>query len=111
MIRVAEKQNEERIFQLYRFGTCYVRARRYQCIGRCTKGKRRLHWNFIGDLFKRYASKTKCTTWSKQKRQFNKMTVEAVENLHSKTSVIFTRGAPVRDWIGSFFCVSYRWAI
>lgn len=38
MIRAAEKQNEERIFQLYRFGTCFVKARRYQCIGRSTKG-------------------------------------------------------------------------
>jgi hypothetical protein len=43
MIRVAEKQNEERIFQLYRFGTCFVKTRRYQCIGRSTKGKRRLN--------------------------------------------------------------------
>jgi hypothetical protein len=43
MIRVAEKQNEERIIQLYRFGTCFVKNRRYQCIGRSTKGKRRLN--------------------------------------------------------------------
>lgn len=43
MIRVAEKQNEERIFQHNRFGTCYVRAWRFQCIGHSTKGKRRLN--------------------------------------------------------------------
>lgn len=43
MILVAEKQNEERIFQHNRFGTCYVRAWRFQCIGRSTKGKRRLN--------------------------------------------------------------------
>ena len=43
MIRVAEKQNEDRIFQLYRFGTFFLKARRYQCIGRATKGNRRFN--------------------------------------------------------------------
>ncbi|MFS0815105.1 hypothetical protein [Peribacillus phoenicis] len=48
---------------------------------------------FIGDLIKRYVSKTKTS----KKGMFDKMGVEEVENLHSKTRVILTRGAPDRD--------------
>ncbi|MGE7187262.1 hypothetical protein ACQKKK_25885 [Peribacillus sp. NPDC006672] len=49
---------------------------------------------FIGDLFKRYAIKTK--KQAKKKGMFDKKGVEEVENLHSKARVLLYRVAPNR---------------
>jgi phosphoribosyl-ATP pyrophosphohydrolase len=66
---------------------------------------------FIGDLFKRYASKTKSQFEASKKGMFDKMGVEAVENLHSKkeSSLIELLQTVVDRFF--FVCVLYRWAI
>lgn len=89
MIHLAEKLNEERIYQLYRFGTCYVRARRYQCIGRST--------NSLEICLSDIHLKQNTQFEASKKGLFDKEGVEEVENLHSKTRVILIRGAPDRD--------------
>lgn len=43
MIRVAENRMKKEYFNFTGFGTFYVKARIYQCIGRSTKGRRRLN--------------------------------------------------------------------
>ncbi len=60
MIRVAEKQNEERIFQHNRFGTC-CKSLAIPMYWTFYQRQAKAQLKFIGDLFKRYESKTKCT--------------------------------------------------
>lgn len=47
MMHLTEKQNEERTLQLYRIWYPLCKSSAIQCIGRSTKGKRRLNWNSL----------------------------------------------------------------
>lgn len=61
MIRVTEKQNEERIFKIYRIWNLLCKSSVIPMYRTFYQRQAKAQLKFIGDLFKRYASKTKYT--------------------------------------------------